>query len=82
MTKVTFIPAVLLVAGMTVAGCHSNTENDMSYGSPGVQSNRPSSNQPCTPGSTVTANARTTTCVDQFGNQQTLPNEKGNTDHN
>ena len=49
----------------------------MSYGSPGVHSDRP-----CTPGSTVPANSSTTTCVDQFGNQQTLPNEKGNTNHN
>ena len=82
MTKFSFMSAALIACGLSVAGCQSNDEPDMSYGSPGVQANRPSSHQPCTPGSTVTANAGTTTCTDQFGNQQTLPNEKGNTNHN
>jgi hypothetical protein len=48
-----------------------------------VNSNRPDSNQPCTPGSTTNANSKTTTCRDpNTGMKETLPNAKGNSNHN
>jgi hypothetical protein len=45
--------------------------------SPNVRTGTQGSDKPCTPGATVNAN-EDTTCTDQFGNKQTLPNAKGN----
>ena len=47
-------------------------------GSMEVQTNRPNSDDLCTPGSTVNANSSASRCTDSNGKKLALPNEKGN----
>jgi hypothetical protein len=59
------------------------TQGNGQVGNGQVNSNRPNSNQPCTPGSTTSANSTTQTCRDpNTGMKETLPNAKGNSNHN
>ena len=60
------------------AGQSDAQSGTMMQGGTGVQTGNQNMAKDCTPGSTVSANAGTTTCVQPDGSKVFLPNQKGN----